>query len=186
MGVSSAEHGEFYSAMCIHRTSVVAQVGIYHCKVEVHDKILVAVWRWVLAYIQVAIKSFELICCVDIIVVAEHRHGETLAESARADKEEVTVGVFYLLYKSSLIDIVIVVFANCHEVHHAVGNTQRFYCCILFFHTKLCHVVYYSSANIRYFFRIAANYYLFLIIKKNFNFIISVSTFQCFSCFSDL
>ena len=72
MGVSSAEHGEFYSAMCIHRTSVVAQVGIYHCKVEVHDKILVAVWRWVLAYIQVAIKSFELICCVDIIVVTEH------------------------------------------------------------------------------------------------------------------
>ena len=62
-------------AMCIHRTSVVAQVCIYHCKVEVHDKILVAVWRWVLAYIQVVIKSFELICCVNIIVVAEHRHG---------------------------------------------------------------------------------------------------------------
>ena len=71
---------------------------------------------------HVAIKSFELICCVDIIVVAEHRHCEALAESARADKEEVTVGVFYLLYKSSLIDIVIVILANCHEVHHAVGN----------------------------------------------------------------
>ena len=97
----------------------------YHCKVEVHDEILVAVGRWILAYIKVAIKSFELICCVDIIVVAEHRHGETLAKTARAEKEEVAIGVLNLLYKSSLIDIVIVVFANCHEVHHAVWNAQR-------------------------------------------------------------
>ena len=86
---------------------------------------------------HVTIKSFELICFVDIIVVAEHRHGETLAESARADKEEVAIGVLNLLYKSSLIDIVLVILANCHEVHHAVGNAYRFYCCILFFHTKL-------------------------------------------------
>ena len=121
--------------MCIHRTSVVAQVGIYHCKVEVHDKILVAVWRWVLAYIYVAIKSFELICCVDVIVVAKHRHGETFAEPSGADEEEVAVGVLYLLNKTCLIDIVIVVFTNCHEVHHAVRYAQGFYCCILFFHT---------------------------------------------------
>ena len=73
------------------------------------------VGRWVLAYIQVAIKSFELVSCIDVIVVMEHRHGETLAESARTDKEEVSVGVLNLLYKSGLIDIVIVVFANCHE-----------------------------------------------------------------------
>src|SRR5574344_2427581 len=172
--------------MGIQRISVVAQVGINHRKVEVQDKILVAIGRWVLAYIQVAIKSLKLVCRIYVIIMTKHRHGEALAKTARADKEEVTVGVLNLLYKSSLIDIVIVVFANCYEVHHAVGNTQRFYCCILFFHTKLCHVVYYSSSNIRYFFRIAENYYLFLIIKEIFNFIISVSTFQCFSCFSEL
>ena len=113
--------------MCIHRTSVVTQVSIYHCKVEVHDKILVAVGRWILAYRQVTIKSLKLVSCINVIIVMWHRHGETLAESARADKKEVAVGVLNLLNKSSLIDIVIVVFANCHEVHHAVGNTQRFY-----------------------------------------------------------
>ena len=110
--------------MCIHRTSVVAQVGIYHRKVEVHYKILIAVGRWILAYIQVAIKSLKFVSCINVIVVAEHRHGEALAKTARADKEEVAVGVLNLLYKTSLVDIVIVVFANCHEVHHAVGNAQ--------------------------------------------------------------
>ena len=35
--------------MCIQRISVVAQVGINHRKVEVHDKILVVVGRWLLA-----------------------------------------------------------------------------------------------------------------------------------------
>ena len=41
----------------------------YHCKVEVHDEILVAVGRWVLAYIQVAIKSLKLVSCIDVVVV---------------------------------------------------------------------------------------------------------------------
>ena len=55
--------------MCIHCTSVVAQVGIYHRKVEVHYEILVVVGRWVLAYIQVAIKSLKLVSCINVIVV---------------------------------------------------------------------------------------------------------------------
>ena len=129
--------------MCIHRTSVVAQVGIYHCKVEVHDKILFAVWRWVLAYIQVAIKSFELICCVDVIVVAEHRHGETFAEPSGADEEEVAVGVLFLLNKTCLIDIVIVVFTNCHEVHHAVRYAKR-----LAFYAIFIHIVSFLSFHL--------------------------------------
>ena len=115
----------------------------YHCKVEVHDEILVAVGRWVLAYIQVAIKSLKLVSCINVIVVTEHRHGETLAESARADKEEVSVGVFYLFYKSCLIDIVIVVFANCHEVHHAVGNAQW-----LAFYAIFIHIVSFLSFHL--------------------------------------
>ena len=69
--------------------------------------------------------------------MTEHRHGEALAKAARADKEEeVAVGVLNLLYKSSLIDIVIVVFANCYEVHHAVGNAQW-----LAFYAIFIHIV---------------------------------------------
>ena len=82
------------------------------------------------AYIQVAIKSLKLVCRIYVIIVTEHRHGEALAKAAGADKEEVAVGVLNLLYKSSLIDIIIIVFANCHEVHHAVGNALGFSCCI--------------------------------------------------------
>ena len=92
------------------------------------------VWRWVLAYIQVAIKSLKLVGRIDVIVVTEHRHGETFAEPSGADEEEVAVGVLYLLNKTCLIDIVIVVFANCHEVHHAVWNAQRLARYAIFIH----------------------------------------------------
>ena len=92
----------------------------YHCKVEVHDEILVVVWRWVLANIQVAIKSFELICCVDIIIVAQHRHGQTLAKTTWAYEEEELVCSLHFLYKPRLVYIVAVVLADCHEVHHSV------------------------------------------------------------------
>ena len=115
----------------------------YHCKVEFHDKKLVVVGRWVLAYIQVAIKSLKLVSCIDVIVVVEHRHCETLAKTARADKEEVAIGVLNLLNKSSLIDIVIVVFANCHEVHHAVGNAQW-----LAFYAIFIHIVSFLSFHL--------------------------------------
>ena len=89
--IDIAEIIEFRIAYRIQCTAVIAQVGIDHGKVEIDDKILVVVRRWMLADIQVAIESFELILLIDIIIMTEHRHGKALAEAFGADEEKESV-----------------------------------------------------------------------------------------------
>ena len=74
-----------------------------------------------LANIEVAIQSLKLICSVNVVIVVKHGYGEALAETSGADEEKVLVGFFHLFYKPCLIDIVAVVLAYCHEVHHTIG-----------------------------------------------------------------
>ena len=120
--------------MRIQRTAIIAQVSIYHSKVEIYYEILVVVACRVLADIQVAIQSLKLVCLIDVIVMTEHRHGEALAETAGADEEKVLVGSLHLFYKPCLIDIVAVVLAYSHEVHHTVR-----YALCLFFYRSFVH-----------------------------------------------
>ena len=61
--------------MSIQRSLVVAEVCIDHGKVEIDDQILIAVGRRILSNIQVAIELLELICSVDVIVMAQHGQG---------------------------------------------------------------------------------------------------------------
>ena len=61
-----------------------------------------------LAYPQVAKKSFKLIFLVAIIVRVEHTEKYALSETARADEEEVTWLFLQLWQKHSLIDIILV------------------------------------------------------------------------------
>ena len=87
-----------------------------------------------LADIQVAVQVLKLIYSIDVVLVVKHRHREALAETARADKEKVLVGFFHLFYKPCLIDIVAVVLAYSHEVHHTVR-----YALCLFFYRSFVH-----------------------------------------------
>ena len=59
-----------------------------------------------LSDIQVTIPSLEVLGITDVIVMLQHRLGETLAKSAWTDKEEVLVGSLNLLYESSLVNII--------------------------------------------------------------------------------
>ena len=61
----------------------------------------------------------------------EHRHGEALAEAARADEEEELVGALYLLDIACLVYLITVVAPHGHEVHHAVGDSLGVFTCIL-------------------------------------------------------
>ena len=80
------------------------------------------------------IQSLKLVCLIDVIVMTEHRHGEALAETAGADEEKVLIGSLHLFYKPCLIDIVAIVFAHSHEVHHTV-----WYALCLFFYSFFVH-----------------------------------------------
>ena len=74
--------------MGIHLVVVIAQVGIDDGEVEIEDEILVVVGGGVLSYVQIPIQLFELVLLVDVVIVVQHRHGETLAEAAGTDEEE--------------------------------------------------------------------------------------------------
>ena len=90
--------------------------------------------RRVLADVEIAIEPLELLLLVDVIIVLQHGDSQALAESAGTDKEEVFVGIFYFLDEPGLIDIVTVVFADGHEVHHPVGDALGLGSCCSFFH----------------------------------------------------
>ena len=60
--------------MRIQRTAIIAQVGIYYCKVEIQYEIFVVIGCRVLANIEVAIQSLKLICSVNVVIVVKHRH----------------------------------------------------------------------------------------------------------------
>ena len=115
--------------MRIQRTAVIAQVGIHYGKVEIDDKILVVVGRRFFAYIEVAIESLELIGSIDVVIMVQHRHSKALAETSWADEEEELVGSFHFLDKPCLIDIIAIVFAYSHEVHHAVRYALCLFLC---------------------------------------------------------
>ena len=121
VGVSIAECAEASIAVRIQSTAVIAQFGIDDGKIKVDDEILVAVGRGVLPDIEVAVEPVEPVGGIDIIVVSEHRYGEALAESAGTDEEEVLVGIFHFLYEPCLVDIIAVVLAYGHKIHHSVG-----------------------------------------------------------------
>ena len=77
--------------MLIQRTAIIAQVGIYHCKVEIDYQILVVIGCRMLADIRIPIKPLKLIGSIDVLIVVQHRYGKALAETARAIEEKVFV-----------------------------------------------------------------------------------------------
>ena len=135
--IDIAEVVELRVTDSVHRTAVIAQVGIDDGKVEVDDEILVVVWRRVLPDVEVAVEPLELVGCVDVVVMVQHRQGEALAETARTDEEEVLVGFFHFLDEPGLVDVVAVFLAYCLEVHHAVGSALCLYFCSHFFHSRV-------------------------------------------------
>ena len=120
MRIPSAEHREFRVAMGVQGTAIVAKVCVDDSKVEVYDEILIAIGRRVLTDIEVAIEPLKLVCRVDVVIVSQHRQGQTLAEASWANEEEKLVCSLHFLYKPRLVYIVAVVLADSHEVHHSV------------------------------------------------------------------
>ena len=74
---------------------------------------------------------------VDIIIMSEHRQGEALSKTTWTDEEEEFVSVFHLLDKSRFVNIVAVILADIHEVHHAVRYTAGLHSCQCLFHISV-------------------------------------------------
>ena len=92
------------------------------------------VGRGVLANIQITVKLLEQALLIDVVIMAQHRQGEALAETAGTDEEKELVGIFHFLDEPCLVYIVAVVLADSHKVHHAIRDAFRFLLVGLFFH----------------------------------------------------
>ena len=61
-----------------------------------NDEICIMLWRRILANVQSTEEGLKLVLLVDVVVMFKHGEGEALAKTARADIEEVHIGVFYI------------------------------------------------------------------------------------------
>ena len=71
------------------------------------DEIAVAFRGRILSDVKLAEEAFKLILLVDVVIVFEHGEGKALAETARANEEEIHVRFFYILYEWGLVNIVL-------------------------------------------------------------------------------
>ena len=85
-----------------------------------------------LSDVKVAKQGIELILGKYIIIVLQHIYCEAFAETARTNKEEKLVRLFYHGYKPGFVYIITVVAADYCKVHHAVWDTFPVRCYIFF------------------------------------------------------
>ncbi len=135
-GISVAEHSECGVTMCVKCLAVVVKFGIHNGEVQVYHKILVVLRCGMVADVESLVEHVELIGIIHVVVMAQHRQGEALAETARTDKEEKLVGALYLLDIAGFVYIITAVAPYRHEVHHAVGDSLGVSLLIL---CILCH-----------------------------------------------
>ena len=90
--------------------------------------------------VKVVKQGIELILGKYIIIMLQHIYCKTFAETARANKEEKLVCLFYHGDKPGFVHIITVVAADYCEVHHAVWDTfsARYY---IFFHNLVSFVL---------------------------------------------
>ena len=86
------------------------------------DEIAVAFGGGILSDVKLAEEAFELILLVDVVIVFEHGEGKALAETARANEEEIHVRFFYFLYEWGLVNIVTISFHYILKVLHSVRD----------------------------------------------------------------
>lgn len=86
------------------------------------DEIAVAFRGRILSDVKLAEEAFKLILLVDVVIVFEHGEGKALAETARANEEEIHVRFFYFLYEWGLVNIVTISFHYILKVLHSVRD----------------------------------------------------------------
>ena len=84
------------------------------------DEISIMLRCRILTDVKLAEDFLKLVFLIDVIVILKHGEGKCLAETARANEEEILVGFFYLLYERSLVHIVTILFYDILKILHAV------------------------------------------------------------------
>ena len=86
------------------------------------DEVAVAFGGRIFSDVKFAEEALELILLVDVVIVFEHGEGKALAETARANEEEILIGIFDILDEGSLIYIVAIALYYILEILHSVRD----------------------------------------------------------------
>ena len=126
------------------------------------DEIAVAFRGRILSDVKLAEEAFKLILLVDVVIVFEHGEGKALAETARANEEEIHVRFFYFLYEWGLVNIVTISFHYILKVLHsvrdalAIDSLLSFYFChnrnLLFVLCRKVKIIIWNTQSFRGFF----------------------------------
>ena len=106
--------------MHVQSTLIIVYTCVYLSEIEVNDEICIMLWRRILANVQSTEEGLKLVLLVDVVVMFEHGEGEALAKTARANIEEVLVGILYILDEWGLVHIVAILQDYILKVLHAV------------------------------------------------------------------
>ena len=120
MCIDVAEEIEYKATMVVQSILIIIQSCCHLGKIEVDDEICIMLWCRILTDVKLAKDFLKLVFLVDVIVILKHGEGKCLAETARANEEEILVGFFYLLYERSLVHIVTILFYDILKILHAV------------------------------------------------------------------
>ena len=120
MCIDVAEEIEYKATMVVQSILIIIQSCCHLGKIEVDDEICTMLWCRILPDVKLAKDFIKLVFLVDVIVILKHGEGKALAETARANIEEIHIGFFYLFDERSLVHIVTISFYNILKILHAV------------------------------------------------------------------
>ncbi len=122
MCIDVTEEIEYKATMVVQSILIVIQSCCHLGKIEADDEICIMLWCRILPDVKLAKDFLKLVFFVDVIVILKHGEGECLAETARANEEEIHVRFFYFLYEWGLVNIVTISFHYILKVLHSVRD----------------------------------------------------------------
>ena len=122
MGINICEIIELCIAIIVEAFLVIIKSTHNYGKIQVKDEVAVAFGGRILSDVKLAEEAFKLILLVDVVIVFEHGEGKALAETARANEEEIHVRFFYFLYEWGLVNIVTISIHYILKVLHSVRD----------------------------------------------------------------
>ena len=91
MGIFFCEVNELRVAIIVEFFLVIIRLFNFDGKIQVQDEIAVAFGGRIFSDIKFPEETLKLIFLIDVVIVFEHGDCKALAETARADKEEILV-----------------------------------------------------------------------------------------------
>ena len=91
MGINICKIIELCIAIIVEAFFVIIKSTHNYSKIQMQDEVAVALGGRIFSDVKFAEEALELVFFIDVVIVFEHGEGKALAETARANEEEIFV-----------------------------------------------------------------------------------------------